>query len=318
MLVSSEFLAYISKHGLLALLFVNPDTDYGSMSNTPQLSIIITNWNTKEFVCGALQSILDHPPRVSYEVIVVDNASEDGSPAMIAQSFPSVRLIRNNQNEGYARGNNQGAAAAKGGTLLLLGSDVVIPDESLQKMFDYFSSRSDVGAVSCRLLNPDRTVQQSCRRFPTLTDAMLTYLSLHELAPSYNIRDFDFHRTQEVDQPAATCLMVRKSIVEKIGLFDERYTILYNDVDLCQRIRDAGWKIMYFAEAEIIHHGSRSTNRATPAVRLEMYRNILVYYFRTAGVLAIVLLLPILAIRLAIVNRGRNVLGLFSLSYLSR
>lgn len=288
------------------------------MSDAPRLSIIITNWNTQELVRAALESIIAHPPGVSYEIIVVDNGSEDGSPAMIAQTFPSVRLLRNDQNVGYARANNQGVVVAKGEVLLLLGSDVVIVDGSLQKLFDYLVSHPDVGAVSCRLLNPDRTVQQSCRRFPTLTDAMLTYLSLHELAPSYNIRGFDFSRTQEVDQPAATCLMIRKPIVDRIGLFDERYTILYNDVDLCKRVHAAGWKIVYLADAEIIHHGSQSTDRATPAVRLEMYRNILVYYFRNFGATAVFLLLPILAVRLAIVNKGRGVLGLFSLKYLNR
>jgi GT2 family glycosyltransferase len=202
--------------------------------------------------------------------------------------------------------------------ILLLGSDVVVIDDGLQKMFDYLSSHSHVGAVGCRLLNPDRTVQQSCRRFPTLRDAVLTYLSLHKLARAYNIRNFDFYKTQEVDQPAATSLMIRKSVVNQLGLFDERYTILYNDVDLCRRMHDAGWKIVYLADAEVIHRGSQSTKRATPAVRLEMYRNILVYYFRNVGSLAVVVLLPILAIRLAVVNKGRQVLGLFSLKYLTR
>lgn len=112
--------------------------------------------------------------------------------------------------------------------------------------------------------------------------------------------------------------MVRKSIVAGAGLFDERYTILYNDVDLCQRIHDAGWKIVYVAEAEIIHHGSQSTKRATPAVRLEMYRNILVYYSRRFGAMAVIVLLPILGVRLALVNRGKSVVGLFSLKYLFR
>jgi GT2 family glycosyltransferase len=288
------------------------------MKSTPRLSIIITNWNTRELVHQVLQSIFAHPPGVPFEVIVVDNASDDGSAEMIAQSFPMVRLIKNSRNEGYAKANNKGAAVANGEMILLLGSDVVVIDDGLQKMFDYLSSHSHVGAVGCRLLNPDRTVQQSCRRFPTLRDAVLTYLSLHKLAGGYNIRDFDFYKTQEVDQPAATSLMIRKSVVNKLGLFDERYTILYNDVDLCRRMHDAGWKIVYLADAEVIHHGSQSTKRATPAVRLEMYRNILVYYFRNVGSLAVVVLLPILGFRLAVVNRGRQVLGLFSLKYLTR
>jgi GT2 family glycosyltransferase len=274
------------------------------MRSTPRLSIIITNWNTRELVREALVSILRQPPTVAYEIIVVDNASEDGSAGMIAESFPTVTLIRNNRNEGYAKANNQGATMAKGEMLLLLGSDVLIIDESLQRMFGYLSSRSDVGAVSCRLLNPDRTVQQSCRRFPTLGDAVLTYLSLHGLAGAYNIHNFDFYQTQEVDQPAATSLMIRKSVIDQVGLFDERYTILYNDVDLCKRIHNAGWKVVYLAEAEIIHYGSQSTRMATPGVRLEMYRNILQYYSRHVGRWSGVVLRPILTVRLLLASRS--------------
>jgi hypothetical protein len=288
------------------------------MSEKPVLSIIITSWNTRDLLQEALASIYRSAPSVPFEIIVVDNASADGSAEMVGRHFPKVRLISNARNEGFAKGNNRAAAIASGETLLLLGSDVVVRDNSIQQLHDYLHSHADVGAVSCRLLNPDGSVQHSCRRFPRLRDAVFTYLSLHALASAYTISDFDFQRTQEVEQPAATCLMLRKSILGGGGLFDERYTILYNDVDLCKRIHDAGWKIVYLAKAEIIHHGSQSTKRATPAVRLEMYRNILVYYFRHFGGIAVVVLLPILAVRLAVVNRGKCVVGLFSLKYLFR
>jgi GT2 family glycosyltransferase len=281
------------------------------MNTRCHLSIIIANWNTRDLLHHALESIERHPPSAEFEVLVVDNNSNDGSVEMITQQHPDVRLLKSSRNDGYARANNMGAASSRGNVLLLLGSDVVVIDESIQKMLDRLDAETDLGAVSCRLLNPDRTVQQSCRRFPTLRDGVMTYLSLHALAPSYNLQAFDYYRTQDVDQPAATCFMIRKSLVDQIGLFDERYAVLYNDVDLCKRIRDAGLRILYYAEAEIIHHGSQSTRQAGPELRLEMYRNILLYYTTNCGIMARWILTPILVIRLLAVTRSLIAFQLF-------
>jgi GT2 family glycosyltransferase len=288
------------------------------MKNGIHLSIIVTSWNTKGLTRATLRSIFAHPPADPFEVIVVENASSDGSADMVALEFPSVNLLRNGNNEGYARGNNQGFACARGNVILFLGSDTVIPENSIQRMLEYLAAHPEAGAVGCRLLNPDMTLQRSCRRFPTLLDGVLTYLSLHSLARRYNGLNIDYGRTQEVDQPAATCFMVRREVLAQVGAFDERYTILYNDVDLCRRIRKGGWKIIYLAEAQVVHHGSQSTRQATPEVRLEMYRNILIYYFGEYGFIALVCLLPILMVRLAIVNRGKRVPGLLDLRYLAR
>ncbi len=286
------------------------------MEDAPVLSLLIANWNTKAFLQDLLSSIFSHRPQVSFEVIVIDNASVDGSAAMVETEYPEVGLVKNSENLGYARANNQAFRLSRGRLVLLLGSDTRIIDDSIQRMADHMKTRGDVGAIACRLLNPDRTPQGSCKRFPTLWDGVLTYLSLHMFAPGYNMRDFDFFTTQEVDQPSSTCLLIRRSILEQLGFFDARYFILYNDVDLCARIRGAGWRIIYFAEAEVVHHGSRSTTQAPPGLRLEMYRNILTYYHDRFGTRAFVILLPILALRLMIVNKGRRVAGLFVLGHL--
>ncbi|MBF8247534.1 MAG: glycosyl transferase family 2 [Bacteroidetes bacterium] len=262
------------------------------------LSIVIPNWNGQKLIRDLLSSIQAHPPPSPYEVIVVDNGSTDGSIALIEREFPEVHLIMNSSNLGYARANNQGYAASAGRFVLLLGNDTVMLDRSVERMVEYLDKHTDVGAVACRLLNPDGTLQGSCKRFPRLRDAALTYLSLHRMATRYNMRGFDYYQTQEVEQPAATCLMIRRAVIEQIGLFDERYTILYNDVDLCRRIWAAGWKIVFVGDAEIIHHGSYSTLRSSPALRLEMYRNIMLYYEGEAGLWARVILLPILTMRL--------------------
>lgn len=287
------------------------------MNQPPLLSVITVNWNTRALLQQLLRSIYAHAPKVPFEIIVVDNGSRDGSPDMVRDEFPDVRLIRNAENEGFAKASNLAAASARGELSLLLGSDTVVLEGSLDTMSRYLLAHPEVGAVACRLLNPDGTVQASCHRFPGLIDGILTYTSLHALAPHYNMRSFNYNSTQEVEQPAATCFLVRTSIIRKIGLFDEAYSILYNDVDLCKRIWVGGWKIVYLGDAEILHHGSQSTRCAHPALRLEMYRNILLYYFRHFGVPAIIVLLPILFVRLAIVNKGKRLSGLLSFRYLS-
>ncbi len=286
-------------------------TTSGEQGEHPLLSIVIASWNTRELLRGLLLSIDKHRPGFPCEVIVVENGSSDGSRDTVAREFPWVTLRANERNLGYARANNLGYACASGELVLLLGSDTVILDDSLTRMAEYLRTHPDTGAVSCRLLNADRTVQHSCRRFPRLRDGVLTYLSLDRLASFYNMEGFNYYQTQEVEQPAATCLILRRTAIEAVGLFDERFSILYNDVDLCMRIRQRGWKIVYLAEAEVIHHGSQSTRRASPDLRLEMYGNILLYYKMYVHPLSGWILRPILALRLMLATRSALGLRLF-------
>jgi len=274
------------------------------MDQLPRLSIITANWNTRQLLNELLHSLYVHPPRAPFEVIVVDNGSRDGSVEMIRSEFAGVRLVCNEVNRGFARANNQGASIARGEFLLLLGSDTMVCEGSVNTMMEHIIAHPEVGAVACRLLNPDGSIQHSCRRFPTLWDGVLTYLSLGTLARRYNMTTFDYSATQEVEQPAATCFMLRRSLVRESGLFDEQLSILYNDVDLCEHILSQGWKINYVAAAEIIHHGTQSTRRAPPRLRLEMYRNILLYYGRHSGPWSALILRPILGVRLMISSRS--------------
>ena len=229
---------------------------------------------------------------------------------MVRRKYPGVRLIANSRNLGFARANNQGLAAAAARYVLFLGSDTIAQQGTVAALASFLDATPRAGAVSCRLLNPDRTPQMSCRTFPRLRDAMATYLSLHFLSRAYTMAGFDFYRTQRVDQPAATCLMVRRELLTALRGFDERYTILYNDVDLCQRIYAAGYEIFYCGDTEIIHHGSMTTRAAPPPVRLEMYRNILQYFRAHAGPSATWLLTPVLFARLLLVTRDGTALHL--------
>lgn len=282
-------------------------------SPVPLVSIIITNWNTCELLDGALDSIATHADPATTETLVVDNGSADESAAMVAEKYPWVRLIRNPANYGFARANNQGIAGARGKHILFLGSDTILQRGTVDTLSAFLDAHPDAGAAGCRLLNPDRTPQMSCRRFPRLRDAVATYLSLHWLARRYTMTGFDYYRTQPVDQPAATCLIVRRALLNELRGFDERLTILYNDVDLCQRIRSRGWEIYYNAGTEIIHYGSMTTSSAPAGVRLEMYRNILRYFRSHDGPLARWILTPILMARLLLLTRNGTALRLLSL-----
>lgn len=280
--------------------------------DTPVLSVLITSWNTRSLLADVLASIQEFPAGVPTEVIVVDNGSTDGSAEMVRTEYPEVHLIENSQNRGFAGGNNQALGASSGRAVLLLGSDTRVTEGSLRTMLEYLESHPGVGAVSPRLLYPDGRPQYSCRRFPRLRDAVATYLSLEVLVPQYTMRDFDFDTIQEVEQPAASCMMIRREVIDAVGFFDERYSILYNDVELCQRIHRRGWSIVYHPDATVIHHGSASTRQSLPELRAEMYQNILHYYTRHFGIRSLVALFPILLVRLAVITRGRNLTALFA------
>ncbi|MGH2575694.1 MAG: glycosyltransferase family 2 protein, partial [Ignavibacteria bacterium] len=153
----------------------------------------------------------------------------------------------------------------------------------------------------CKILNPDGTVQNNCKRFPLLKNAFYTYLSLNRLNKDYDMDWFHYDKTIEVDQIATTFLMVRNEVLKKIDYFDVKYRILYNDVDLCKRIRSAGHKIFFIHTANIIHHGSQSTKKANFRIRTIMYNDIYRYYRRNFGFKA-VFLIPVLYIRLMIIK----------------
>jgi GT2 family glycosyltransferase len=270
----------------------------------PTVSVVIATWNTREMVCDALAALQKSAGADPIEVIVVDNGSVDGTAEAIAARFPDVVCIRNDRNTGYAHANNQGMRHARGRSVLLLGSDTVVRPDTVGVMSAFLDAHPEAAAVACRLTNPDGSPQMSCRRFPRLRDAVATYLSLHMLTHRYTMHGFDFTRTQEVEQPAATALMVRRGILEALHGFDESYTILYNDVDLCRRMRDAGGRIFFTGETQLVHYGSSTTSSAPPPVKLEMYRNILLYFRRHHGAAAVWILTPILMVRLFIVTRS--------------
>ncbi|MEW6741223.1 MAG: glycosyltransferase family 2 protein [Planctomycetota bacterium] len=253
-----------------------------------KLSIVILSWNTRELLSRCLESLLAGPRSLPFEIIVVDNASTDGSAAMVREIFPEVRLVENERNEGYARGNNIGIRAARGEYVLLLNSDTEVIGPAPEVLVAFLSDHPEYAAASCQLVNPDGTIQRACKRFPTLGTALF-YGTLWErlFGPTIVIRDYfmeDFdHRTScDVDQPPGACCLVPRRLFDEVGLFDESLWLFYNDVDFCKRLRECGYKIRFIAEERIIHHEGASTAKY-PAFIREWNLNRLRYYKKHFG-----------------------------------
>ena len=235
------------------------------MSN-PEISIVIVSWNCWEFLPAGLDSIFQQivPEK---EVIVIDNDSSDGTAQKVSQQYPQVKLIVNPHNSGYARACNQGIKEAQGDFVLLLNPDTLLQPESLSKMGQFMKDNPEVGALGPQLLNPDGSIQPSCRRFPTYSTLIWEFTGLsrlfssHPLFGSWRMGDFDFQEGREVDQPMASALLIRKRVTEAVGLMDERFKMFFNDVDYCLRIRQAGFKIVYYPPAKLIHHLGGATRK---------------------------------------------------------
>jgi GT2 family glycosyltransferase len=258
------------------------------------LSLIIVNHNTRQLLRDCLQSLQRGNDEIDFETIVVDNGSSDGSPEMVAEKFPNVILIRNERNEGFAKPNNQGLRIARGRYLTLLNSDTIVQPHALETMVRFMDEHPEVGACGPRLLYPDGRLQPSCRSFPSLWRHFCDMTGLETFFPQSIFGNFEtrfqYDRDEEVDQPMGAALLVRREAYQEVGSLDERLNIYYNDADWCLRIKQAGWKIRFVRDAEIIHHGSMTTaitNRLLGQFD-EMFRNCLYYYEKHFGRPAVV------------------------------
>lgn len=226
-----------------------PETDAGK---NIELSIIIVSWNVNELLSRCLASIREYARPYRYEVIVVDNASCDSSAEMVARKYPEVRCIPNSKNRGFAAACNQGIAVSRGAALLFLNPDTVLSDISLPPLLTALHERQTAGMVAPLLLNEDGSVQRSVRRFPNPVRALGEFF--HLTRP----REVTFDVVTEIDQPMGACMLVRRSVLEKVGVFDERFFIWFEEVDLCRRIRDAGYTIFFIPDATVQHIGGQS------------------------------------------------------------
>ena len=260
------------------------------------LSVLIVNWNTKDRLRACLASIHRFPPTETIEVIVVDNASTDGSVEMIRTEYPSITLICPKINTGYARGNNLAFAQAKGEWLLTLNPDTEFEDGSLQLAINELRVKTSYGCCGIRLIGPDGKVQKSVRGFPTFPGVFRDLLGLRS---DYRMQSFDYSSPGPAPQPMGTFLLFRRSALEAVGdpkaPFDEAFPIFFNEVDLLKRMADAGWPCWYTPAAHVVHHHGASTSQVKRSMVWESHKSLVRYFVKhTRGPSR--MLLPLVAV----------------------
>ncbi|HEY6435350.1 MAG TPA: glycosyltransferase family 2 protein, partial [Ignavibacteriaceae bacterium] len=233
------------------------------------LSIIIVNYNVKEFLQNLLHSIEKASSNILKEIIIIDNASDDGSVEVIKEKFPTVTLIENKINIGFGKANNQGLAIAKGNYILFINPDCIVSENTFDKMISFFESNSVCGLAGCKILNSDGTLQLACRRsFPGPWTSFTKVTGLSNLFPKskifarYNLTYLDENKTHEVDAVSGSFMMIRKEVYGKTGGFDEQFFMYGEDLDLCYRVQKNGYKVYYMHETQIIHYKGESTKRS--------------------------------------------------------
>lgn len=234
-----------------------------------QLSTVICNYNTRDDLACALESLQATTGDLDHEIIVVDNASQDGSAALVRERFPAVDLIEPGVNRWFTGGNNLGIRVAQGEYVLILNPDTVIQPGALQTMIAHLDAHPEAGAVTCRMVFGDGTVQHNCSRFATYPDLLLGYSFLGLLFKAWRDRrrrvmwyaDWDRESDRAVEVAPGSNLMVRRALLEQLGYFNERLKLYFPEDDLCLRLHQAGHQVHYVAGATIIHHEHTSVSQ---------------------------------------------------------
>ncbi len=258
------------------------------------LSVVIVNWNVRELLRRCLHSVaesskVETPKRLSVQVIVVDNASTDGSVPMLRSEFPQIELIANEENLGFTRANNQGLSISDGRYALLLNPDTEVLDDALGEMVGYMDVHPAVGALGPQLIYADGRVQCSRRRFPGLDTAFLESTFLQQSFPRsrilsrYYVLDRPEDETQEVDWLVGACLLMRRKALDQVGPLDERFFMYSEEMDWCYRAKRQGWKVVYLPAARVIHHEGKSSEQVLPVRHVQFQRSKVLFFKKHRG-----------------------------------
>lgn len=274
------------------------------------VSVIIVSWNTQNILQNCLRSIYEQSGDISLEVIVIDNASIDGSVEMVKKDFLQVILIENSENRGFAAANNQGIAITKGRYVLLLNSDTIVLDNAIDKTLDFADAHPESAVVGCRTLNPDGTLQPTCFMFPSVLNMLLSTTYLYKIFSKSKFfgRErmtwWNRNDIREVDVVTGCFMLVRREAIEQVGLLDERFFVYGEETDWCCRFKQADWKVMFTPCANIIHLGGQSTQKKAIAMVVQLRKSILQFMKKHHGPfiyrIACLLTVIFLAVRLPI------------------
>ena len=250
-----------------------------------ELSIIIVNYHHSHFLRDCLESVGLTVQKIQFEVIVVDNSSKDLGLISVLNQFPEIRLIDNSTNLGFACANNQGAKIAKGDFLLFINPDTTMKEGAIETMLGHLRSDPSVGIIGPKVLNPNGTIQYSCRKFPTIWSGLFNRYSLmthffpnNRHSRDYLMSDYDHNSACSVDWVSGCCMMIPASVFRKANGFDENYFLFIEDIDLCQTMKKEGYRVYYFPSSQILHRISSSNARIAPQTIIKRHKGMIYYY----------------------------------------
>jgi GT2 family glycosyltransferase len=268
-----------------------------------ELSIVILTWNARALLAECLDSLAAHPATTASETIVVDNASADGTAAMVRERFPQVRLVANTDNRGFAAGNNDGLRLATGRFRLLLNPDTLVHAGALDALLAYAAAHPEAWAMGPKLLNTDGSLQRTGVRFPSAWNLLMETFGLDRAFPRSPLfgahRELwtDPDRPRRVDYVQGSCLLVRAEAIERVGLLDESFFVYFEETDWCRRFRDAGGEVHYVPDAVVTHHGGSGEQHYGERRLLLYHESLLRFSRKHDGALAGLLLRAGLVLR---------------------
>jgi len=268
------------------------------------LTVSIVSYNSLNFLRDCLDSILENPPSLKYEIIVVDNASADGSCELVQKNFPQVKLLRNSKNTGFAAANNKAISKTNSKYILLINSDCKVYKNSLDNLVSFMEKNKKVGIAGPKIINSDGSVQLSCRKFPSIFNAAF-HTILTNIVPNnpfsrkYKLADVNRDTPFEVDWVSGSAMIIRRKALEDTGPIDERYFMYVEDLDLCYRMWQKSWKVYYYPCASILHHIGGSSGNSELKACFRMQRSVFYFFWKNHRKSWKIFLIPLLIIVLA-------------------
>jgi len=249
------------------------------------LSIIIVNYNAGNLLKECIESVKNSALNISYEIIVIDNNSSDNSIDLIRNRFENLKIIMNKMNVGFARASNQGINGSKGRYILLLNPDTVILPDCLKKMVEFMDAHPKAGVAGCKVLNPNGTLQLACRRsFPAPSVSFYRLTGLSRLFPKsktfarYNLTYQNPDVVQEVDAVSGSFMMIIRKALDEVGMLDEQFFMYGEELDLCFRMKEKGWKVYYVPDARIIHYKGKSSQQRKRKAVIDFHKAMYIFH----------------------------------------
>ena len=248
-----------------------------------EVTIAVINYNTKDWLDACLKSVLKMAPLAAHETYVVDNASTDGSVEFVKKEYPDVHIIENAGNLGFSAAANQALRTSHAKYVLILNTDTEIDSEAVDVLVEFGDAHEDMGVAGPLLLNTDGTVQLSGRRFPSFLDAMMhAFLGIiwpgNPFSVRYQMLDWDRQSERTIDWVSGAAIFIRRDAAREINFFDERFFMYVEDMDLCYRLWQKGWKVYFCPTAKVVHHIAKSSEQSSARMIVEFQRSLYRFY----------------------------------------